>query len=81
MAALRHAVRRLAAHGEVCRNRGGSSGIVSYAWIGADILDYLDTLHAEGVREVLQVPGDFPFVNHSFGHGQKGAIGMLRVEA
>ncbi len=26
------------------------------------------------------VPGEFPFVNHGFGHGQKGAIGILRVE-
>ncbi len=24
--------------------------------------------------------GDFPFVNHGFGHGQKGAIGFLSVE-
>lgn len=27
------------------------------------------------------VPGEFPFVNHAFGHGQKGAIGYLVVEA
>lgn len=27
------------------------------------------------------IPGEFVFVNHSFGHGQKGAIGMLIVEA
>lgn len=26
------------------------------------------------------VPGEFPFVNHGFGHGQKGAIGFLIVE-
>jgi nitrite reductase (NO-forming) len=26
------------------------------------------------------VPGEFPFVNHGFGHGQKGAIGILHVE-
>ena len=26
------------------------------------------------------VPGQFPFVNHAFGHGQKGAIGYLVVE-
>ncbi|HEU4698764.1 MAG TPA: multicopper oxidase domain-containing protein [Gemmatimonadales bacterium] len=26
------------------------------------------------------VAGDFPFVNHGFGHGQKGAIGVLRVQ-
>ena len=25
-------------------------------------------------------PGEFPFVNHGFGHGQKGAIGILHVE-
>ena len=27
------------------------------------------------------VPGEFPFVNHAFGHGQKGAIGYLVVES
>ena len=26
------------------------------------------------------VTGEFPFVNHAFGHGQKGAIGILVVE-
>lgn len=30
---------------------------------------------------VCDVPGEFPFVNHGFGHGQKGAIGILDVEA
>jgi nitrite reductase (NO-forming) len=30
---------------------------------------------------VCDVVGEFPFVNHGFGHGQKGAIGILRVEA
>ena len=29
---------------------------------------------------VANVPGEFPFVNHGFGHGQKGAIGILIVE-
>lgn len=29
---------------------------------------------------VADVPGEFPFVNHGFGHGQKGAIGFLLVE-
>lgn len=29
---------------------------------------------------VADVPGTFPFVNHAFGHGQKGAIGALVVE-
>lgn len=29
---------------------------------------------------VADVPGKFPFVNHAFGHGQKGAIGFLEVE-
>ena len=29
---------------------------------------------------VCDVPGQFPFVNHAFGHGQKGAIGYLVVE-
>ncbi len=30
---------------------------------------------------LCDVPGEFPFVNHAFGHGQKGAIGILSVEA
>ncbi|HKW46169.1 MAG TPA: multicopper oxidase domain-containing protein, partial [Gemmatimonadaceae bacterium] len=30
---------------------------------------------------VADVAGEFPFVNHGFGHGQKGAIGILSVEA
>ena len=30
---------------------------------------------------VADVPGTFPFVNHGFGHGQKGAIGALVVES
>lgn len=29
---------------------------------------------------VADVAGEFPFVNHGFGHGQKGAIGTLVVE-
>jgi nitrite reductase (NO-forming) len=29
----------------------------------------------------VDVAGEFPFVNHAFGHGQKGAIGVLVVEA
>jgi nitrite reductase (NO-forming) len=29
---------------------------------------------------VADIPGEFPFVNHGFGHGQKGAIGFLVVE-
>lgn len=29
---------------------------------------------------VADVAGEFPFVNHQFGHGQKGAIGILIVE-
>lgn len=29
---------------------------------------------------VADVAGEFPFVNHGFGHGQKGAIGFLVVE-
>jgi nitrite reductase (NO-forming) len=29
---------------------------------------------------VCDVAGEFPFVNHGFGHGQKGAIGILMVE-
>lgn len=29
---------------------------------------------------LCDVPGEFPFVNHAFGHAQKGAIGFLVVE-
>lgn len=29
---------------------------------------------------LADVPGEFVFVNHGFGHGQKGAIGILSVE-
>ena len=29
---------------------------------------------------LCDVAGEFPFVNHAFGHGQKGAIGILTVE-
>ncbi len=29
---------------------------------------------------ICDIPGEFPFVNHAFGHGQKGAIGILLVE-
>jgi nitrite reductase (NO-forming) len=29
---------------------------------------------------VCDVAGEFPFVNHSFGHGEKGAVGILIVE-
>jgi len=36
-----------------------SAGATGEPWIGPDILDYLDTLHAEGVRHVLQVPIGF----------------------
>jgi nitrite reductase (NO-forming) len=28
---------------------------------------------------LCDVPGEFPFVNHAFGHGQKGTIGILEV--
>ena len=28
---------------------------------------------------VCDVPGEFRFVNHAFGHGQKGAIGYLAM--
>jgi nitrite reductase (NO-forming) len=34
------------------------------------------------VFEMLaDIPGEFVFVNHGFGHGQKGAIGILSVES
>jgi nitrite reductase (NO-forming) len=29
---------------------------------------------------IAESPGEFPFVNHGFGHGQKGASGILLVE-
>lgn len=29
---------------------------------------------------VFDKPGEYPFVNHGFGHGQKGSIGMMVVE-
>ena len=29
---------------------------------------------------VCDVPGEFPFVDHGFGHDRKGAIGFLVVE-
>ncbi len=29
---------------------------------------------------IADLPGEFPFVNHGFGHGQKGATGILIVE-
>lgn len=30
---------------------------------------------------LCDVPGEFPFVNHGFGHGQKGSMGFLVVES
>ena len=36
-----------------------SAGGTGEPWFGPDILDFLDTLHAEGVRDVLQVPIGF----------------------
>jgi len=36
-----------------------SAGATGEPWIGPDILDYLDTLHDEGVRQLLQVPIGF----------------------
>ena len=34
------------------------------------------------VFEMLaDIPGEYVFVNHGFGHGQKGAIGILSVES
>ena len=36
-----------------------SAGQTAEPWLGPDILDYLDTLHAEGVRRVLSVPIGF----------------------
>jgi ferrochelatase len=36
-----------------------SAGETGEPWLGPDILDYLDTLHAEGVRHILQIPIGF----------------------
>ncbi|HXE57525.1 MAG TPA: ferrochelatase [Gemmatimonadales bacterium] len=36
-----------------------SAGETGEPWLGPDILDYLETLRAEGVRQVLQVPIGF----------------------
>ncbi|HYD54568.1 MAG TPA: ferrochelatase, partial [Gemmatimonadaceae bacterium] len=36
-----------------------SAGQTGEPWIGPDIQDYLETLHAEGVQDVLQVPIGF----------------------
>lgn len=36
-----------------------SAGNTGEPWIGPDILDYLETLHTEGVKNVLQVPIGF----------------------
>ncbi|HET7564041.1 MAG TPA: multicopper oxidase domain-containing protein [Gemmatimonadaceae bacterium] len=34
-----------------------------------------------GYELTCDIPGEFVFVNHAFGHGQKGAMGNLIVEA
>jgi ferrochelatase len=36
-----------------------SAGMTGEPWLGPDILDYLEELHAEGVRHVLSVPFGF----------------------
>ncbi|KAB8140203.1 ferrochelatase [Chloroflexia bacterium SDU3-3] len=36
-----------------------SAGMTGDPWLGPDILDYLDTLHEEGVTQVLSVPFGF----------------------
>jgi ferrochelatase len=36
-----------------------SAGNTGEPWLGPDIVDYLETLHAEGVRDVLSVPLGF----------------------
>jgi nitrite reductase (NO-forming) len=44
---------------------------------GARASDYQKMMHT---LPDFVVPGEFPFVNHGFGHAQKGAIGILIVE-
>ena len=34
-----------------------------------------------GFELMADIPGEFPFVNHEFGHGQKGATGYMVVES
>jgi len=36
-----------------------SAGHTGEPWLGPDIVDYLETLHAEGIRHVLSVPIGF----------------------
>ena len=57
-------------------------------WLGATSESPLRGVQTFGVPPgggmifdfVADIPGEFPFVNHGFGHGQKGAIGFLVVE-
>ena len=36
--------------------------------------------YSAGYRDDFTPAGEFPFVNHGFGRGQKGALGILVVE-
>jgi protoporphyrin/coproporphyrin ferrochelatase len=58
---LRESAEAVAARAGLARWRQAwqSAGSTGEPWIGPDILDFLETLHAEGVRRVLQVPIGF----------------------
>jgi nitrite reductase (NO-forming) len=57
-------------------------------YVGAPPMNYIDGVQTYGVPAgggmafefVADVEGEFPLVNHGFGHGQMGAIGFLIVE-
>jgi nitrite reductase (NO-forming) len=57
-------------------------------YIGAPPRSYIEGVQTYGVPAgggmafefVADVEGEFPIVNHGFGHGQMGAIGFLIVE-
>lgn len=60
-AQLADSARLVAEHGGIRDYRivWQSAGDTGEPWIGPDVLDYLDTLHADGVKQVLQVPIGF----------------------
>jgi ferrochelatase len=60
-AQLRESCAAVAERAGVCdwRFAWQSAGHTGEPWLGPDIIDYLDTLHGEGVRRVLSVPIGF----------------------
>lgn len=65
-----------------------SASAVSKVYLGAPPRNFIEGVQTFNVPArggmifefVADVEGEFPFVNHGFGHGQKGAIGFLVVE-